>query len=60
MFSAHSGHPAYTIHRKIYRGAPGELSGGMTVMQRNSLSDAVFIVDDSAALAMGLLLYSPE
>ncbi len=51
VFSAHSGHPAYTIHRKIYRGAPGELSGGMTVMQRNSLSDAVFIVDEASMIS---------
>lgn len=51
VFSAHSGHPAYTIHRKIYRGASGELSGGMTVMQRNSLADAVFIVDEASMIS---------
>lgn len=51
VFSAHSGHPAFTIHRKIYRGAPGDLSGGFTMMQRNGLSNAVFIVDEASMIS---------
>lgn len=50
VFGSHSGHPAYTIHRKIYRGPSGDLSGGYTVMQRNNLSDAVFIVDEASMI----------
>ena len=33
VFSAHAGHPAFTIHRKIYRGPTGDLTGGSTMMQ---------------------------
>lgn len=50
VFSAHSGHPAYTIHRKIYRGPSGSLSGGFTMMQDNRLSNAVFIVDEASMI----------
>ncbi|MDE5665021.1 MAG: AAA family ATPase, partial [Duncaniella sp.] len=47
VFSAHSEHPAFTIHRKIYRGPTGNISGGFTMMQDNRLSNAVFIVDEA-------------
>ena len=50
VFSAHAGHPAYTIHRKIYRGPTGDLTGGNTMMQRNTLSNAVFIVDEASMI----------
>lgn len=50
VFSAHSGHPAYTIHRKIYRGPAGNLSEGFTFLQDNRLSDAVFIVDEASMI----------
>lgn len=50
VFSAHSEHPAFTIHRKIYRGATGNISGGFTMMQDNRLSNAVFIVDEASMI----------
>lgn len=50
VFSIHAGHPASTIHRKIYRGPAGDLLGGCTMMQRNSLENAVFIVDEASMI----------
>ncbi|MDE5953650.1 MAG: AAA family ATPase [Duncaniella sp.] len=50
VFSAHSEHPAFTIHRKIYRGPTGNISGGFTMMQDNRLSNAVFIVDEASMI----------
>lgn len=50
VFSAHSGHPAYTIHRKIYRGAAGGIGGGYLALQDNRLTDAVFIVDEASMI----------
>lgn len=53
VFASHSGHPAYTIHRKIYRGPTGDLTGGSTMMQRNSLANAIFIVDEASMIGDG-------
>lgn len=50
VFSAHSSHPAYTIHRKIYRGTSGNLPGACSVLQDNRLSNAVFIVDEASMI----------
>ncbi|WP_300859233.1 AAA family ATPase [uncultured Duncaniella sp.] len=50
VFSSHSSHPAYTIHRKIYRGPSGNLSGGFTMLQDNRLTNAVFIVDEASMI----------
>ncbi|MBD5300030.1 MAG: AAA family ATPase [Bacteroides sp.] len=50
VFSAHSAHPAYTIHRKIYRGPSGNLSSGFTTLQDNRLANAVFIVDEASMI----------
>jgi len=50
VFSAHAGHPASTIHRRIYRGPSGDLSAGCTMMQRNNLENAVFIVDEASMI----------
>ncbi len=50
VFSGHAGHAAYTIHRKIYRGAVGEIGGGFAAMQENHLSNAVFIVDEASMI----------
>lgn len=50
VFSAHAGHTASTIHRKIYRGPTGDLTGGNTILQRNTLSNAVFIVDEASMI----------
>jgi len=50
VFSSHAGHPAYTIHRKIYRGPTGDFTGGMTLTRENNLTDAVFIVDEASMI----------
>lgn len=51
VFSAAAGHPAYTIHRKIYRGATGDLTGSNTFLQRNNLDGGVFIVDEASMIS---------
>ncbi len=54
VFSANSGgHPAYTIHRKIYKHNPGAAPGVYTapVPAENKLRDAVFIVDEASMIA---------
>lgn len=53
VFSANSGgHPAFTIHRKIYRhmpaGAPGAYSAPLPA--ENKYRDAIFIVDEASML----------
>lgn len=53
VFSAHAGHPAHTIHRKIYRGPSGDLTMGNTFLQHNTLSNAVFIVDEASMIGDG-------
>lgn len=50
VFSSHASHPAFTIHRKIYRGQPGSLSGGFSMLQDNRLANAVFIVDEASMI----------
>lgn len=56
VFSVHAAHPAFTIHRKIYRGGPegGLAGGGFTALRHNNLSDAVFIVDEASMIGDGL------
>lgn len=52
VFAANSGHPAHTIHRKIYRHALP--SGGYASApgpRENTLRDAVFIVDEASMIA---------
>ncbi len=50
VFAGHAGHPAYTIHRKIYCGPSGDLTGGTSMLRRNTLSNAVFIVDEASMI----------
>ncbi len=56
VFSANSqGHPAFTIHRKIYRhtpvGAPGAYSAPLPSENRHR--DTVFIVDEASMIGAG-------
>lgn len=54
VFSANSGgHPAFTIHRKIYRHAPGAAPGeyAPAMPAENKLRNAVFIVDEASMLS---------
>ena len=53
VFSANShGHPAFTIHRKIYRHAFGAdtAQAGPPVPAENKLRNAIFIVDTRSAV----------
>lgn len=54
VFSANSGgHPAFTIHRKIYKhsfGPEGSASGGAPMPAENKSRYAVFIVDEASMI----------
>lgn len=51
VFGSYAGHPAYTIHRKIYRHRlPGDFSSDVPAMQTNKLKNAVFIVDEASMI----------
>lgn len=50
VFSAFSGHQASTIHRRIYRGEPGQMLSFGNEVASNPLSDAVFIVDEASMI----------
>ncbi|MCM1163132.1 MAG: AAA family ATPase [Muribaculaceae bacterium] len=53
VFSSHAGFPAYTIHRKIYRGPTGDLTAANRFLQHNTLNNAVFIVDEASMIGDG-------
>lgn len=53
VFSSHSGYPASTIHRRIYRGPSGDLTGGSPILQRNNITNGVFIVDEASMIGDG-------
>ncbi len=51
VFSANSGHSAYTIHRKIYRHQFGsDFGAGRSAVQQNNGRDIVFIVDEASMI----------
>ena len=50
VFSLYSGHPAYTIHRRIYR--QKTLDTGFALGYNNA-ADTLFIVDESSMIANG-------
>jgi len=50
VFSLYSGHPAYTIHRRIYR--QKSLEGGFE-LNFNNARDTLFIVDEASMIAGG-------
>lgn len=49
VFSEYSGHPAYTIHRKIYR-QNGYLDNGFSLAE-NKHTNTVFIVDEASMIS---------
>lgn len=55
VLAAHAGHPAYTIHRRIYRHASPAMAGasfGMRLgVNENKSSNTVFIVDEASMIA---------
>ncbi len=51
VFAANANHPAFTIHRKIYRhDISGTASFNAPVPQENKLENAVFIVDEASMI----------
>ena len=56
VFSANAGgHPAFTIHRKIYRHTPGMQVGefGASSLNENRMRDTVVIVDEASMIGNG-------
>lgn len=51
VFSVHSGQPAYTIHRQIYRQKSFDSDGGVFNLNFNRNSDTLFMVDESSMIA---------
>lgn len=50
VFSSFAGFPATTIHRRIYRGEPGQLFHYSGQVADNPLQDGVFIVDEASMI----------
>lgn len=55
VFSVYSGHPASTIHRRIYRQRKLDGDGGVFTLNYNAMQDTLFIVDEASMVtaAMG-------
>lgn len=50
VLNAYSGHPAWTIHKKIYRQKSGKDGLGEFVLDRNLHKDTCFIVDEASMI----------
>lgn len=52
VFGSYSGHPAYTIHRKIYRhgSADTNFSGSFSDIRENNAQNMLFIVDEASMI----------
>lgn len=53
VFGAFARYPASTIHRRIYRGTEGGLLSGYGEVADNTLTDAVFIIDEASMIGDG-------
>ena len=53
VLSGYAGKVATTIHRKIYRYAPGEDGGGNFGLNANAMKNTLIIVDESSLIAYG-------
>lgn len=51
VFSLNSGHPAFTVHRKIYRQRSFGGDGGQFNLNDNLYADTLFMVDESSMIA---------
>ncbi len=51
VFSLHAGHPAYTIHKKIYRQKVFNGEGGNYTLSDNLHQHTLFIVDEASMIA---------
>ncbi|MFO7977452.1 MAG: AAA family ATPase [Bacteroidales bacterium] len=54
VFSSYSGHPAFTIHKKIYRMLTGTDGSMNVVIQENKHKDTFFIVDEASMISGGV------
>jgi exodeoxyribonuclease V len=54
VFSAYSGHPAFTIHKKIYRLLTGSDGSIRVALQENKHKDTFFIVDEASMISGGV------
>jgi ATP-dependent exoDNAse (exonuclease V) alpha subunit len=50
VFSVNSGHPAFTIHRKIYRQRTFSGDGGQFNLNDNLHTDTLFMIDESSMI----------
>lgn len=50
VLSAHTGMPASTIHKRIYRGDMEMLQSGHAFLQENKLRNALFVVDEASMI----------
>ncbi|MDR0988307.1 MAG: AAA family ATPase [Prevotellaceae bacterium] len=51
VFAAYAGHPAFTIHRRIYRQESLRREGGSFRLHVNLTGDTLFIVDEASMIA---------
>ncbi len=57
--SSFSSHPASTIHRRLFRPAPGDTTGSHYILAPNTLRDAIFIVDEASLIPDGIAEADP-
>jgi len=53
VFSHYSNHPAYTVHKKIYRQKSSSDGFGTFALDRNLHKDTLFIVDEASMISDG-------
>ena len=54
VFSVYSGHPASTIHRRIYRQRKLGGDGGVFTLNYNAMQDTLFIVDEASMVTASM------
>ena len=54
VFSVYSGHPASTIHRRIYRQRKLDGDGGVFTLNYNAMQDTLFIVDEASMVTASM------
>lgn len=54
VFSVYSGHPASTIHRRIYRQRKLDGDGGVFTLNYNLMQDTLFIVDEASMVTASM------
>ncbi len=54
VFSVYSGHPASTIHRRIYRQRKLDGDGGVFTLNYNAMQDTLFIIDEASMVTASM------